>query len=140
MSYTIAVIDQYRYHRQVVFGLRIEAPRRDFPLFVGATIKSRLGETIDLPARWLISPGLALWEVKVPNACRDDQQAFSTAGWSGTIKFALWKDEKFTRRLADTDWLPWSAPYLIGASTTGLAMQDEAIKEKYINRFNVWKE
>ena len=68
--------------------------------------------SFDLPARWLSSGGRALW---VLNA-RDDigsGVAVDTGnpqeGWNGQIIFALWPDEQFSQRLADTGWQNWQA-------------------------------
>jgi hypothetical protein len=138
MAYSITVADQYHYHGQVVFGLAIEAPNKEFPLLVGCSLRTPQGGIIDLPAGWLSSPGLALWDVKVTADFMNKADRYD--GWHGEIKFALWRNATFSERLADTVWLPWGAPYLIGASTAGLDMQDAEIKNKYRGRLRVWKE
>jgi hypothetical protein len=133
---SVKVIEQFGYHDSVVFGLDIQG---SCPLLVGCSLQTSKGEVIDLPPKWLSSPGLAIWQIKPddkffenPNAHVYDRIKL------GVIKFALWKDDTFTNRLADTDWTPWKAYWLIGSSAAGLNLQDERINEKYGNRFNVW--
>lgn len=137
MVYSIAVIDQYLYHAQVIFGLEIEAHSNEFPLLVGCSLRSSQGCVVDLPARWLLSPGQALWDVKGTDEFKIGSDVFSE--WSGQIKFALWRDDTFNQRLADSGWLAWHAPYMIGASTAGLDIQDQRIKDNYGDRLHVWK-
>jgi hypothetical protein len=126
----IAILDTYHYHASVVFGLSIKT-REAFPLVVGCSLRTRSGRIIDLPARRLLKPGPALWAIDAPAECATEGRHSYGTDWSGDAIFALWRDSNFRERIADTGWIPWSAQGLIGSSTTGLAMQDEAIRAKY---------
>lgn len=141
MDYSILIKNQFSYHASVVFGLDIQGPTREFPLLVGCSLLTPRGEEVDLPARWLKSPGLAIWSVKAdaqflenPRVTPDDRV------WSGRIIFALWRDDTFTERLTDTGWVNWRAYSLIGSSTAGVNMQDDQIKSGYGNRLDVWSD
>jgi hypothetical protein len=136
--YNIRIVDQFRYHASVVFGLDILAPSSEFPLLVGCSLQNKNGEIIDVPARWLLSPGLALWQVKVDS--RLQSGVIPQDGWHGRIIFALWRDDRHIERLADTGWVNWECYWLIGSSTKGLDMQDDSIKSKYGDRMKVWKD
>lgn len=129
--------DTLYYHASIVYGLRIHSDR-PFPLVVGCSIRTPKGEIIDLPARYLLSPGLALWKVKAPHECFMGG-FWQTGTWSGHIMFALWKDATFSQRLKDTGWVSWEAYGMIGGSTAGLDMQESLIGNKYAGRDEVWK-
>jgi hypothetical protein len=140
MSYSIHIKDQFGYHARVIFGLNIQAPASEFPLLVGCSLLNPTGQEVDVPPRWLRSPGLAIWEVtpgvEFPGTKfivdYDDRMM------AGKIMFALWRNDTFTERLSDTGWVNWEAYWLIGSSTAGLDMQDERIKREYGSRFDVW--
>jgi hypothetical protein len=132
----ITVVDQFGYNASVVFGLEVEAPAEECPLVVGCSLRTTQGDIIDQPARWLSSAGLALWEIKATPEFKIGQHRED--GWRGQVIFALWPDDRFSRRLADTGWLPCSAYWLVGASTAGLDMQDDNVRRKYDGRFGVW--
>ena len=115
--YLVEIEEQLHYHSQVVFGLRVAAPDETWPNVVGCSVRTRTGEIVDLPARWLSSGGRALWVLNAP----DDIGAGVAVdtgnpqeGWNGQIIFALWPDEQFAQRLADTGWQSWEAGWLIG--------------------------
>ena len=135
--HSIQIVEQYRYHASVVFGLDVLAPSSEFPLLVGCSVRSRDGKIVDIPAQWLKSPGSALWNIKAPPECQISTDPWDKS-WSGQIIFALWQDDTFTKRLADTGWVNWEALWLIGSSTKGLDMQDEQIKSKSAGRMDVW--
>lgn len=139
MGYSITIKNQFVYHASVVFGLNIEG--RGFPLLVGCSLLTPKGEVVDLPAKWLKSPGLAIWTYEA------DARFLHKPGvepcdrvWLGRIKFALWRDDTFTERLADTDWVRWETFYLIGTSTAGVNMSDDHIERNYGHRLDVWSE
>lgn len=139
MSYSITIVDTFHYHASVLFGLDIQGS--NFPLLVGCSLLTPQGEEVDLPAKWIESPGLALWQIKADDRFTNPQEpnpmnAFTP--WYGKVIFALWRDDTFEERLADTRWVEWSAKWLVGSSTAGLDMQDEAIERKYANRLRVW--
>jgi len=134
--YRLAIVDSFRYHGSVVFGLEITGPAERFPLFVGCSLRDAERTIHDLPARWIQSPGLALWTVKEFGTSFRSGSMYD--GWHGQVIFALYSDDSFTSRLADTGWVNWSAPWLIGASVAGLEMQDEALEAKYGKRRQVW--
>lgn len=133
--------DVYEYSASLVYGLRIHSDR-PFPLVVGCSIRTPKGAIIDLPARFLLSPGLALWKVKAPSECASDRlREHRVSAWEGSIIFALWEDATFSRRLADTGWVRWRMIDLVGtgASTAGLDMQDRHMEDKYAGHEKVWK-
>jgi hypothetical protein len=140
MSYSIQIKDQFGYHAKVIFGLNIQAPASEFPLLVGCSLLNPTGQEVDIPARWLKSPGLAIWGVSPGGESRDVKFIANPNDMTmaGKIMFALWRDDTFTERLADTGWVNWKAYWLIGSSTAGLDMQDERIKQEYGNRLDVW--
>jgi hypothetical protein len=141
MGYSIKIVDQYKYHGSIVFGLDIQAPTNEFPLLVGCSLLTPQGEEIDLPAKWLNSPGLVLWKIKADERFQNPREPTprnAATPWYGKIIFALWRNDKFTERLFDTGWVEWTALWLIGSSTAGLNMQDEQIKRKYGHRLDVW--
>jgi hypothetical protein len=139
MSYSITIVDKFHYHASVLFGLDIQGST--FPVFVGCSLLTPKGEVVDLPAQWLNTPGLALWKIKADDRFQNPAEpnpmsAFTP--WYGKIIFALYTDDTFENRLTDTGWVEWSAQWLIGSSTKGLDMQDDAIKRKYGKRLDVW--
>jgi hypothetical protein len=137
-GYRIAIVDQYKYHWGVNVGLSIAGPSGEFPLLVGCSLRTPKGEVRDLPAKWLTSPGLALWHFNVDHEFKSEpQDPFSSV--RGEIIFALWRDNSFTERLCDTGWIRWTAPWLRGASAAGLDMQEAEIQSKYKDRLNVWR-
>jgi hypothetical protein len=135
---TIRIVDKYMYHARIVFGLDVLAPAERWPLFIGCSLLTRQGEVVDQPARWLPSPGLALWDIKIGERRFQDNPGVPMDGWSGRVIFAMYPDDTFSERLADTGWVPWSVYWLIGSSTAALDMQDQEIRAKYGNRFDVW--
>ena len=96
----INVVDIYELHKGIVVGLYIESHQR-FPLVVGCSIRTPKGKVLDIPARVLKSPGLALWAVDAPVECAmrapDNSQV---SEWSGHIIFALWPDFSFAKSRA----------------------------------------
>jgi hypothetical protein len=139
--YNIAIVDKYSYQNSICLGLKVIAPVKEFPLLVGCSLKTESGIVIDLPAKWIESAGLAFWQVKFnelenPSQFRINRIPFENDK-RGFIIFALWRDDSFKQRLADTGWVTWDAPFLIGSSTKSMDMQDENIRNKYESRFSV---
>lgn len=133
--------DVYEYSASLVYGLHIHSDR-PFPLVVGCSIRTPKGVVIDLPARYILSNGLALWNVKAPSECASDRlREHRMSAWEGSIIFALWEDATFSRRLVDTGWVRWRMIDLVGtgASAAGLEMQDRYMEDKYAGRHEVWK-
>lgn len=136
-KFRVQIADQFSSTDQVVFGLKVEGDRKKFPLVVGASLRRRDGEVVDLPPRKLSSAGYASWEVRpIPpgfqvSTARED-------GKAGLIMFALWRDASFQERLADTGWVTWEAPWLVGASTAGVEMREREMNERYGARQHVW--
>jgi hypothetical protein len=98
---------------------------------------------VDLPARWITSPGLALWKIKPDERFKNPAEPHPISAltpWYGKIIFALYADDTFENRLTDTGWFDWTARWLIGSSTAGLDMQDDGINRKYGHRRDVWKD
>ena len=129
---SIYIENLYTRHKSIGVGLVISAPGPDFPLVVGCSIRTHQGQIVDIPARRISSSGRAFWTIEAPDAAREGDSPFS--GWSGYVIFALWGNEAFDTRLADTGWVHWHAPWMIGASTKGLDMQDDEIWELYGTR------
>lgn len=137
MQDRLDIEDTFHYHASVVYGLRIHSDR-PFPLVVGCSIRTPNGAIIDIPARYLLSPGLTLWKVQAPHECLTGG-SWQDGTWRGHIIFALWEDATFSRRLVDTGWVPWEAHGMIGASTAGLDMQDGFMERKYTGHEKMWK-
>jgi hypothetical protein len=140
VSYSIQIVDQFHYHASVVFGLDVLASNSEFPLLVGCSLKTLHGEIVDVPARWIKSPGLALWEIRPGTEFirNPDTLPINDRVMAGTIIFALWRNDSFTESLGDTGWIDWEAIWLIGSSTKSMDMQDEHIQRKYGTRRDVW--
>lgn len=137
MATRILIEDTFKYHAGVCFGIAV-ASDAGFPLVVGCSVRTHAGQIIDIPARYLISPGRALWHVRAPEECFVGLEA-SSEPWVGHIIFAVYEDASFGNRLADTGWVEWGAPFAIGTSTAGLDMQDTEIESRYGTRKDVWK-
>lgn len=136
----IKVVDIFHFHAGIAVGLHAEGWQQ-CPLVVGCSIRSSKGQVLDIPAKVLKSSGLALWYLDAPVECKiqeSDSSVFS--GWVGEIIFALWADFSFTERLADTGWVQWSTPWLIGSSLDSLRVQEDEIERKYRHRKNVLTE
>jgi len=133
------VVDIYKVHKGIVVGLYVES-HRNFPLVVGCSIRSPRGIVLDIPARVLKSPGLALWAIDAPAECATQPNVPQASEWRGDIIFALWANFSFTKSLADTGWVHWDAFWLIGSSLASLRAQEEDIGRKYEHGQNVWAE
>lgn len=142
-GFTIFVVDRYLHQRQQVFGLSVGGPGREFPLLVGCSLKTPHEGVRDMPARWIESPGLALWILSGGpefRTCRED-------AWSslrGGVIFKLWRDDRFAECLAQTEWLDWGVPEKEpGAKgsvfeATRLDRQEEQMDRKYGGRRDAW--
>ena len=141
MSSIIKIEDFWESGSNLCIGLTIQS-REKFPIVVGCSLQNESREIVDIPARYLLSPGLALWgqesanhQFKYP---KDAQGLYEISGWKGRIIFALYSDSTFKNRLADTGWVEWNSFNRIGGSTAGLDDEDEiighAIKVKYLGR------
>ncbi len=133
----IHIEKQWQYHASVLFGLLITAPVDEFPLLVGCSLKTKDGEVVDQKARWITSPGKALWKIEADSRFME-RLDWGDKEWVGKIIFALYRDDSHEERLADTEWTQWKAPFLIGYSTAGLDMEEEFIRKEYDGRFDVW--
>jgi hypothetical protein len=135
----IEICRVYPFHGAILVGLSVESKHK-FPLVVGCSLRTTTGTIIDLPARRLKSPGLALWHIDAPAECSLGEQPrhYPGLGWQGQVIFALWTDSNFRERLADTGWVHWHAPWLIGHSTAGLQAVEEEIDSIYGERQDVW--
>lgn len=127
----------YTYQDSLVVGLSINS-YEEFPLVIGCSIRNKEGVIIDIPARFIKKKGAALWvEKNIPKTCQIIEKG-KGCSWEGEIIFALWLNNSLSKRLADTGWVQWYIPWMIGASTAGLDMQDEEIKSKYSDVMDVW--
>jgi hypothetical protein len=133
----ILIKDVFVGHASLCFGLAVESGA-EFPVVVGCSIRTPAGRIIDIPARYLVSPGLAHWEVSAPDECFIGLDA-NPHPWIGQIIFAVYEDVTFGNRLADTGWVEWGAPFAIGSSTAGLDLQDGQMELRYGQRLDVWR-
>ena len=81
--------------------------------------------------------GLALFNVSlsdVPHLPQGIVKAYEDV--SAQVIFALWPDERWEQRLADTPWTACRFTWLLGSSVAGLDMQDEEIKKNYADRLD----
>jgi predicted nucleic acid-binding Zn-ribbon protein len=112
----------------LAIGLTISS-REKFPLVVGCSMRNREGKIVDLPPRLIKRNGKALWiQDFIPEECKYYE------GWEGEIIFALWSDNSFSNRLADTGWIHWFIPKY----TKPNRLEDEKIKVKYGDALEVW--
>ena len=134
----------WQIQNKLIIGLNIQTIER-FPIVVGCSLRPESKEIIDIPARYLISPGLSFWgEQTVDSRFKYPLQSGFNGDWAGQIIFALWEDETFNNRLADTGWVNWYSNNLFMSSTAYLDDRDEEtdhiIKTHYKNRTeNIWK-
>ncbi len=136
-EFTIKIVDKYEYHSGVNLGLQVAGPRVAFPLLVGCSFRTNAGKLHDLPARWLSSPGLALWDFNIDHFCKDPKTSeFRLI--LGDVIFALWADERFTERLCDTGWQPWAIPWVLNGHTAITETQEEQMRFKYARRLHAW--
>lgn len=135
---TIRVLDIYPFHRKIAVGLDIRSSGR-FPLIVGCSVRSDDARIIDIPSRVLGSEGIAIWEMEAPDECgRCDAGNSRPYEWGGEVLFALWPDNAYTNRLADTGWVKWAAPWMVGHSQAGAIHQEGEIQRKYGPRKDAW--
>ena len=137
---SIEIIHIYARQSSLGCGLMIKGSPGTFPLLVGCSLKTRGGRVIDVPARWILSPGNAFWVVDVPDECRTNPGVpIYDAEWRGFIIFALYY-KSHSNRLSDTSWQQWHSISLIGSSTKALDLQDREISEFYRPSDEVWRE
>jgi len=146
MSSTIKIEDFWKGQTSLILGLSIQSSEK-FPIVVGCSLQTDSGEIVDIPARFLLSPGYVFWgresvdhRFKYP---RDAQGLYEVSGWNGRIIFALYSDSSFKNRLADTGWIKWETSNRIGGSTAGLNDEDEIMEhilntKYFVQQKNVW--
>jgi len=146
MASNIKIEDFWTIQAGLLLGLSVQSSEK-FPIVVGCSLQTGNGEIVDIPARYLLSPGFALWgQEKVDQRFRypkDAQGLYEISGWNGRIIFALYSESSFQNRLADTGWIVWDSSNLIGSSTAGLNDRDKEIdhilNNKYIGRkMDIW--
>jgi hypothetical protein len=141
----VQIEDFWPHGASMIIGLRVQCTSR-FPIVVGCSLETPEGEEVDLPARFLHSPGLALWGYEeVDDRFADPPGARGVgriSGWRGKIIFALYTDATHDHRLADTGWVPWSARNVFGSSLASVDHAERNIKStidtKYAGRILVW--
>lgn len=136
-NYQIRIVDQFHYSMSVVFGLSVEGPAALFPLVLGSSLRTEQGDVVDLPAKRIVSPGPAIWSIadEIDGRFKTGRASDYSLRADGEIIFALWRDDSFTERFADTGWQRWQAIHLPpGSSTAGLDMQDWQIQTGYASR------
>lgn len=130
----------------LLLGLSVQS-NETFPLVVGCSLQNGDGEIFDIPARWILSEGIALWgqeRVDIRFMYPKEIAPYTLCtGWEGNIIFALYSDSTFNNRLADTGWIKWESRNLIGSSLAGEEYEDpklEAIiNSQYLDRKkNIW--
>lgn len=148
MSSRIKIENYWTKGKSMLIGLSVESDEK-FPIVVGCSLRSVEGEIVDIPARFLLSPGFALWgHERVDQRFTFPQRAKSKSDmfyWSGSIIFALYKDHTFATRLADTGWVEceWYSVNAFGSSQEWPNFDDDEIlhakKTKYFERaMEVW--
>ena len=99
------------------FFLEVTGNPDIFPVYVGCSFRVN-SEIIDQPARWLKSPGKIVWEVN-----EDREKIYRSR--TGEVIFAVYSDDSFAKRLADTGWYKWQA---FGSDVIGTAKTKAAMK------------
>ncbi|HEY5536179.1 MAG TPA: hypothetical protein VIL99_14740 [Ignavibacteria bacterium] len=88
----------------------------------------------DYPIRELLFQGECFWLIEKYKSLHD----FYCSNQHGEIRFSIWSDDKFTTRLADTEWQPYNV------DNESLRNKIDDIKEtdkKWLLSYNenVWK-
>ena len=129
---SVLIEDLWTRGRSLLIGLSVNSDEK-FPLVIGMSIQTPGGEVVDIPARYLLSPGFSLWgQEQVDNRFAYPVGGSSSFcdGWRGRIIFAVYSDSSFNHRLADTGWVEFDSINLMGSSLKGLDYQDEEIERK----------
>lgn len=141
--FSITIEDTFTYTRAILFGLDIVGASKSFPLVIGCSAIDQQGNIVNIPHREIVSPGLALWQIKtneLEGKFRVGGQPPFNDAYAGQIIFALWENATFTNRLADTGWHNWQTVNLTGSSTVGLDYMEDGIKMKYGNRMKAFRD
>lgn len=126
-------------HASFVCALTVTGLPRWFPVVVTCTLKTWRGQFLDVPARWLVSPGLAVWRILPPKECQQGRGNPFNQKWAGQILFTVYADSSRRERLADTGWHRWSARTLVGSVPKDLPKQFERLRQTYGSRLDVWR-
>jgi hypothetical protein len=129
---SISISDLWYRGRSLLIGLSVNSIN-NFPLVIGMSIQTPEGEIVDIPARYILSPGFSFWgQEQVDNrfAYPKDESSRFCNGWRGRIIFAVYSDSSFNHRLADTGWVEFDSINLMGSSLKGLDYQDDEIEHK----------
>ena len=129
MHFSIDITEEFHVSWGIIhFGLEVLGNPEMFPVYVGCSFRIN-DEIFDVPARWLRAPGRVLW--KFEN--EDLQRIFQTK--TGETIFAVYSDDTFAERLADTGWREWFA---IGCDPMGSAKIHSHMNSRYKNSANQW--
>ena len=137
-DYAIEVSGLSYFHLSFVARLVVDGPPDAFPVVVGCSLRTPEGMIVDVPAQRLSSPGRALWAVRPGDWGDDAWMNRYGEEQSGHAIFAIYADAAFSERLADTGWLPFDAPCLIGSSHAALDEANDGLREWIGVRANVW--
>ncbi len=143
MQSSIKIEHFWEIQSDLIVGLNIQSEEK-FPVVVGCSLKTNSGEIVDIPTRFLSSPGLSFWGTeRVDSRFKYPLNSGFEGDWKGQIIFALYTDATFSKRLADTGWINWYWNNMFMSSTAGLddrdAKIDGIIKNQYKDRTDgVW--
>lgn len=138
MSSSIIIENLWKRGYFLLFGLSIESSEK-FPIVVGCSMQTKSGEIVDLPARLLLSSGYAMWGQEKADerfAYPLGKRYHGEGGWNGRVIFALYSDETFHHRLADTGRIEWETMNLFGSSLAGMDYQDMDVGRELNTKYN----
>ena len=98
----------YPDHASIICGLTIAGNSRWFPVIVLCGLRTRRGQVVELPARWIVSPGRSIWRIVASKEFQQGRGSAYTQRWGGEVRFAVFRDPSLEDRLADTGWNRWS--------------------------------
>ena len=127
MYSSIKIEHFWKIQSDLIIGLNIQS-NVNFPIVVGCSLRTSNREIVDIPARFLLSPGFSFWgKEEVDSKFKYPLDSGMTGDWQGQIIFALYADKTFSQRLADTGWVNWHSNNLFMSSTYGLDERDQEI-------------
>lgn len=156
MQSEIKIEHFWQIQSELIIGLNIQSNER-FPIVVGCSLRTNSGEIVDIPARFLLSPGISFWgtitvdsRFKYPDPMLESDWRRKMViplrpdGWFGEIIFAMYTDATFGKRFADTGWVRWYSEKLNMPSTVNTDDRDKGIdwiiKNQYKDRTDgVWR-
>jgi hypothetical protein len=156
MNSVIKIEHFWKIQSNLIIGLNIQSSE-EFPIVVGCSLRTNSGEIVDIPPRFLLSPGLSFWGTeRVDSRFKYPAPTFENdwtkkmiiplrpEGWFGEIIFALYIDTTFSRRLADTGWVGWHSEKLNMISYANTEKQEREIATIVENQYkdrtdDIWR-